>query len=248
VDKFFNSAKSPSCTINGQLCDPIDYTSRLMIFGDYTYHFNITIKNLTSDSNYNATVGEPLPHHAGAAGETVPDQYGYIRRIVKVKEQSIANLTLFNESNPSDQRNTSVIYLNFNSLINTTPIFRINPLDENIIINITNISAPVNMTDICVQDVLLGGGTCISPDSHFPTVHVLNSGIEQPLGGNISVTNNTVILIDGGYFRKIGAGSASQYYIRLAFNNTIIGSASPVDYEKIVISRFFPATLEVSIW
>ena len=57
---------------------PDDYQTRA-IFGDYPYHFNISVTEM--GSSYNQSKGDILP-----------DGYGYIRRLVKIKGVSNASI------------------------------------------------------------------------------------------------------------------------------------------------------------
>jgi hypothetical protein len=70
VNRFFNQTLFP---------DTDDYRKKA-IFGDYPYRFNISISEIGGAGNIR-TVGDP-----------VPDGYGYIRRFVKIKSTTSAEL------------------------------------------------------------------------------------------------------------------------------------------------------------
>jgi hypothetical protein len=105
---------------------PEDYQSRA-VFGDYPYQFNISFK--MAGSNVTQSVGD-----------IIPEDYGYSRRVVKVKEHSYATLDFsnFNVIQPSayTQNATSQafsIYFNYTYLLsngpdNNNPAYQINPL------------------------------------------------------------------------------------------------------------------------
>ena len=68
IDRFFDSTAFP---------DPEDYRQRA-IFGDYPYHFNISLQEVGEDPRY------------VAAGEVRPENYGFIRKAVKIRHPSNA--------------------------------------------------------------------------------------------------------------------------------------------------------------
>ena len=117
---------------------PQEYLSRV-IFGDYPYMFNISLQ-ITGE---NAT---------RSVGEIIPDKYGYIRRVVKVKgysnvtigEPLIGNLKM----NSTDNVTTHTFTVLFNStdlLANTSnpasnsPLYQINPWQDQLMVNLTDL-------------------------------------------------------------------------------------------------------------
>jgi hypothetical protein len=134
IEKFFDS---------GLFTYPDDYRQKL-IFGDYPYRFNITL-NTTEGIN---STGDPLPGLTG---------YGYIRRIVKIKEFSSSSLDLNSSINIKNQLEISnvdeipgnfTIRLNLSELLDKSinPAYQYDPRIEPIVINITNFSATLNNT------------------------------------------------------------------------------------------------------
>ena len=113
---------------------PDDYQSRA-VFGDYPYQFNISFQR--SENNVTQSVGDVLP-----------EDYGYSRRVVKVKEHSNATLDFSDINNPlnplkkytltKDQTNNATsqvfsVYFNYTYLLengpaNNNPAYQINPL------------------------------------------------------------------------------------------------------------------------
>jgi len=161
IDRFFNVSTTDP---NAGFIYPDDYQPRV-IFGDYPYKFNITLRDVQRDKIY--SVGEILPEDFGA-GESRLSEYGYIRRLVKIK--SIGNATV----NVSEKRN---FYLNttmsnnnnvtthtFSILLNVSrlkggiedpahpvdasrahdPAYIIDPTRDLTIINVTNINKTLN--------------------------------------------------------------------------------------------------------
>jgi hypothetical protein len=68
IDRFFDDTAFP---------DPEDYRQRA-IFGDYPYRFNISLQEVGKDPRY------------VAAGEVRPENYGFIRKAVKIRHPSNA--------------------------------------------------------------------------------------------------------------------------------------------------------------
>jgi hypothetical protein len=140
VAKFFNSPRYGSATLQN-LDYPDDYRSKV-IFGDYPYQFNISLR--TFDGVWDEQIGSPLPADYG---------YGYIRRVVKVKE--ISNTTIdgtsdrslwYNATDPLDASyNTTVgnftVRLNCAELMRNQTVpypYRIDPRIQDLWVNITH--------------------------------------------------------------------------------------------------------------
>lgn len=119
---------------------PQEYLSRV-IFGDYPYMFNISLQ-ITGE---NAT---------RSVGEIIPDEYGYIRRVVKVKGSSNvtigkslignANLNLISTDNVTTHPFT-VLFNSTDLLANTSnpacnnPLYQINLWQDQMMINLTDL-------------------------------------------------------------------------------------------------------------
>ena len=121
VDKFFCST----------YLDPtVDY-NRLLIFGDYPYHFNITLTPIDPSL-------KPYP----PVGEVLPDNYGYIRRVVMIKYPAVTiiNASEYEEQSGINTDGTFKIDLNMPNIYTSqvTPEYQIDPLNEGINITIYN--------------------------------------------------------------------------------------------------------------
>jgi hypothetical protein len=130
---------------------PKDYKKKV-IFGDYPYRFNISLK----------TVGEDTPR---SVGDVVPINYpyGYIRRDVKIKGSSnstigntIINTYGYYNSTVNVTKNEFRIVINSSHLLtgdvgnivnpNGDTAYRISPKGDRIIINITDLEKTLNKT------------------------------------------------------------------------------------------------------
>jgi len=128
---------------------PDDYQSRA-VFGDYPYQFNISFQE--AGDNVTQSVGDVLP-----------EDYGYSRRVVKIKVPSNATLDFsnFHVTNSVPNRNYTQnatsqafsIYFNYTELLeegphSNNPAYQINPLapsgdntegGEEVLINLTDL-------------------------------------------------------------------------------------------------------------
>ncbi|WFN34448.1 hypothetical protein L1S32_11505 [Methanogenium sp. S4BF] len=140
VDKFFN--RTPDFTFTAE-----DYREKV-IFGDFTYLYNISLRLETESESYYAVGGDEVPTF----------QYGYMRRLVKVKEPSVAEINstrLGPYTGVIDKNITSTsadfaVQIPYDVLINRSvnPAYRIDPQSEQLMINLTGLWSHLNGTDI----------------------------------------------------------------------------------------------------
>jgi len=184
---------------------PVDYQSRA-VFGDYPYLFNISLK--MAGDNVTQSVGDPIP-----------ENYGYSRRVVKVKEHSNASLDFGQQNNPAyiytetaAQTSNSTnqyfsVYFNYTDLLTNgpdfdNPAYQINPLapqgmggiigGEGALINLTNLSSlPQNQTTtVNLSSIAIYRSLSLAP------LGTGQSGFNGPV---LNSTNPTqfVIYVDG---------------------------------------------------
>lgn len=119
---------------------PDDYRQKA-IFGDYPYRFNISLK-IVGDNNVRM-VGDVIPE---------AHSYGYIRRDVKIKGWSNATINA-SPPRPNQERfnlNKYSIMIDSNELLYGSvrdPAYQIIPQKERIIINITNLTGAMNISE-----------------------------------------------------------------------------------------------------
>jgi hypothetical protein len=158
---------------------PDDYRSRA-VFGDYPYQFNISFQR--ADENVTQSVGDVLP-----------EDYGYSRRVVKVKEHSNATLDFsnFNGAGPlakyTQDRNQThnatsqvfSVYFNYTYLLengpaNNNPAYQINPLapsgageiigGEGALINLTGLKKlPTNGSIVNLSSISIYRSLSLAP-------------------------------------------------------------------------------------
>jgi hypothetical protein len=121
---------------------PDEYHSRT-IFGDYPYHFNISIRDIPRDDTR-------------VIGEILPDGYGYIRRLAKIKGLSNATINAttvekfgYRHIDPVTGKGEGgkAMVHRFSVLINTTyltttirdPAYQIDPSRDDVVVNITEL-------------------------------------------------------------------------------------------------------------
>jgi hypothetical protein len=121
-----------------------------VIFGDIPYSYNFSLNISNPDGSY-----EPKQ-----AGDPLPPGYGYIRRVVKIKEPGVAVIDgnsrpeyiIPDPSAPEWQTSTArnfTVRLNFSQLLDpsVSPAYRIDPRTEPVSVTITNFEAYLNITE-----------------------------------------------------------------------------------------------------
>ena len=213
-----------------------DYRSRA-IFGDYPYSFNIAFKK----------TGDTVPL---TVGNTIPDDYGYIRRVVELKGSSNATIDkstiTANKYYSVDNVSSDVfsIHLNFTNLLSdvTNPAYQINPYTDQIMINITNLNQlPVTFpSSPTINTTLSAIQICRSkPIPPTPTPPPVCFGnISNPIIDNRSVslpytiTNNVSIIIPPGFITTDMADANTQLYFNLTFNHYTDSTRTSLATEK----------------
>ena len=206
---------------------PVDYQNRT-IFGDYPYQFNISLIEVGSD--------QP----PRSVGDVMTGNYGSIRRLVKIKEPSIAmiNASYDNTTHPDYFSGENETVHEFSILINTTellqdkvrdPIYQINPAREQIIINITHLNETmpmdrnscfnISLTNFIIRNKQL---VLLYP---LPDYKSVIDGVQYNQSStppNV-VNNNISLLFDPPTFWS----GIDQIYINLTFNLVKNASAPP---------------------
>jgi len=124
---------------------PDDY-QKWAIFGDYPYRFNISVKDIDGGTGQ-------------SVGDVLPDRYGYIRRLVKIKGTSNTSIgsayfvahKYINNTITAIPSDFNVTRHEFSILINNTklreeqksPAYQIDPTRDQIIINITDLRSTI---------------------------------------------------------------------------------------------------------
>jgi hypothetical protein len=139
VNRFFTNISEGGPL--GGFAYPKDYQEKV-IFGDYPYRFNISLRDI--DRNVTRSVGDVRPLNSS---------YGYIRRLVMIK--GLSNATINNTTytaNPSYIKTDNVTTHVFSILIDNNkllqgdvkdPAYQINPAREQIMINITDLKSTI---------------------------------------------------------------------------------------------------------
>jgi hypothetical protein len=207
---------------------PDDYHTRA-VFGDYPYGFNIS---LTDIGGQNRSVGDVLP-----------DGYGYIRRVVKIKGTSNATINVSNYKNadPVKKHVFSILIDNPKLLRDVTdPAYQIDPSREQIMINITNFystNSTCGLVDLSnVKIFKLDAGLFSNvplPASNYPFVDGSSSRLSSSWPAIPAPVNDSVTIKLNPQFIDSMKAQYSQIFIALNFgttynctflNNTIIDS------------------------
>ena len=248
VEKFFNPSTAAGCPATDSLCIPDDYRSKL-IFGDYPYHFNISLKYLES-SDPPHYVGDPVPRDS---------RYGFIKRIVKV--QIPASVQTYNVS-PDDESaiNTTTFRFEMAELYAIPASYRIDPLNEASHILIQNFSPHEGkrITDakICTYP-LIGGAGCIDARAYddSPRMNVTIDG-NIPYLPNTPINQNVTLILEEGFFSRIGYDQFGSIDVILTFDQNVTNQdVIYYTYDSLINSftdhsfpHLEPAIMEVRIW
>ena len=252
VDRFF-------CTTD--FVYPQDYQKKV-IFGEYPYRFNISLHD--EERNLNRSVGDVLP-----------EGYGYIRRLVKIK--GVSNATI---DNPSKYKNPdqNVTSHTFSILVNTPqlyknipdPSYQINPVNDQIMINITNLSSMINPVNnnITLNSITISSNTINSLQYSTPPdtillldgkmVNVTPNKLPQLVTDNISLTFSPKYfqeqvytgLFDKSFYKPIYINMSFQLANKSAFLNNSYTSPFNYNYDpkNITQPQLRDAVVEVAVW
>jgi hypothetical protein len=255
IDRFFSNA-----SVYGAFAYPDDYHQRV-IFGDYPYRFNISLLDVEKNK-------------LQSVGEVVPEGYGYIRRVVKIK--GLSNATISNTSSSWHINADNVTSHEFSILVNNSglkvqknPAYEIDPARDQIMVNITdlrwaiqNTTVPLDSINITLSkiNVYKVDAGILSLVRTFNTPYIDgNSSTTQP---PVEVKNNVSLKFTPAFFDILNAGN-SPVYINLTFDLSTAGSpyssqflnntwSSPFDYDyntpEVTRPRLRDAMVEVAVW
>lgn len=231
VRSFFNKAQFP----RAQFSDLSEYRDR-MIAGDYPYNFNVRLKIIGGDSY---EVGDTFDPHSA---------YGYIRRVVLVKNQTGAEVDL-NPYYINDFPDSNSFYVNmtYGWLLNQTrgPQYWIEPPKEDISVNLVNVGSIRNLSQ--ASDVIVLENIRMTFDGRLLDGTEV-SGVDLPY-------RNFTAEIDGNLFNftwPSGAGNLTN--VNEAINITFPAGyfIPPSAYAEITLIRmniryeFAPGTVNLS--
>jgi hypothetical protein len=247
VEKFFNYDNPPQCSDKDQFCVPEDYRERL-IFGDYPYRFNISMKGLGS-TDIDLNVGNPIPSNSS---------FGYIKRIVKIQMPATTyEMQITDEEEPNESAlkyNDTLVRIDFSDLYARPSPYRIDPLNEalNITINgFENFTNPPTIKEIKICTYpLVGVPGCVLSDAYedAPRINVLvDGGAYSPPQ---QVEKNITVIIDDGYFQRIGFDRFDAVDTKITFiQNVTNQSVFFYNYSTVdPLPWLEPAVIEVRVW
>lgn len=248
IERFFDSGFTAG-----------DYRSKA-IFGDYPYSYNISIRSL--DGAYQKSTGEPLP-----------PGYGYIRRVVKIKEPGAAvidgSLAPRYLIPVAERQNTTTreftVRLDLRELLDPSigPAYRIDPRTEPVSVTIRDFDAYLNGTasDATLTSVRFWKMDTARPNPRFtlipfsyeamdPNIYTLRiDGEGCNLTPNRPVTSSISFVLKPEAISRFTLDQNSILDIRFTFDNkTNIGGTYLYNYENATPPPLKPAVLEVAIW
>lgn len=240
---------------------PEDYRNRAF-FTDHPYLFNISLKE--TDTNMVRSVGD-LP----------PDNYGYIRRDVKLRQPSNATIDHLKIKAFGYTTTENVTFHRFSIVMNTTellndklrnPAYQINPFTDRIIINITGLeqirdpafsaSPYPNISAVDFYQHPHGQPSLTIP--WYPSEDFLyEDGNTTPVRPPVDVHDGVSLIFGPGFFSTVLPNS--DIYINLTFgmngqeqpylNNTqTLPFAYNYDPVNVTQPQLKDAVLEVAVW
>lgn len=237
VEKFFKYASPPGCKANDVFCYPDDYREKL-IFGDYPYSFNISYRVLGQSTIY-------------SMGDVPPLKYGYIRRLVKIKQPG-ASISI----NPTYQvNNYTLVAMDFSQLYGlTNPLYRIDPLNEKTTIYLPNLppnTAMIKAPFVYIYPTSGAEPTEILAPLNSPTIKVYSEpGVPcSSYAPGCNMSSQSYVEIEEGFFKRFDLDEYSLVHINLTFNQPV-GDNAIYNFNYITASLPPPATavVEVKIW
>jgi hypothetical protein len=253
VDAFFNDS----------FFDPEDYRSKV-IFGDIPYSYNFSLRSEDGSYNYRT-------------GDTPPSGYGYIRRVVKIKEPGVAEIgynSSFNEStlNPSEPR-VFTVRLDFGELLDPErgPAYRIDPRTEPVNVTITDFGDYLNRTEPSTNATLrtvtfwkkdptrpIPQFTKIpfsysTKDSNLYTLHIDGTPTLHSLSPGVPVESNISLVLKPAATSQFTLDQNSILDIRFTFDDgepqrTFMNGTFLYDYDSVTIPDLQTGVLEVAVW
>jgi len=240
---------------------PDEYQQRV-IFGNRPYRFNISLGTFDAMMSY-------------SVGDIRPDGYGYIRRLVKIKYPSNVTINAPNFKNNGTsgivQTHVFSVRLNCTELIGdmTNPAYQINPLNDRIMVNISNLSSArvytgasngINLSAIEIfrQNPAQPLGKVRDLPGPDPLVHVyIDGGTTTVPALPANVTDNVSVIFSSGFFYGM-ANDNTQLYINYTykleqrdnfFNNSFT-IPYPYDYDPTHVTqpKLKEGVLEVAVW
>jgi len=244
VEKFFNDT----------FFDRNDYRSKV-IFGDIPYSYWISLRSL--DDTYHYMTGDPLP---------ADYDYGYIRRVVKIKEPSVAVIDLsckYSVDDPTNQQ-TFTVQLDLGQLQNqiTNPAYQIDPLRESVSVTITGFSnnyPGARLKNVTFNKTEPGFSPVrhewLSYDEEMPELYTLHFGeASHNLTPNMPISEGSLELVLKPAFTSSFTDSNSILDIQFNFEKSdtpgqpYIIDTFPYDYGHVPPPPLKTGVLEVAIW
>jgi hypothetical protein len=225
VDSFFNQ--------------PIpDIQKKTMMYGDYAYFFNISLKR--SDSSTQLSRGDPYPPNSG-----------FTRRYVKIKEPSVMSVNASAPSFKGAGDGNFTVLLDASILYDQnvrTPLI-IDPYFDGISISIVNINETLNQSQGTTIRLNTAEVVGYNADDTIPNSYgsILNSPWTlQTDPGNVTKISTTLM---PGYpaFSTLNLSVFPKVYIKYTFSNSTFGGR--VTYDQYNVTQpLIPAIMEVRVW
>lgn len=255
VDRFFDATFAPD-----------DYRSKA-IFGDIPYSYNFSLN-----------ISHPWGYEVEQTGDPLPPGYGYIRRVVKIKEPGVANIddrfaSQYAIPNPgAPEWNSTVrnftVQLNFSKLLDPErdPAYRIDPRTEPVRVNIDFAQYCTDSSGATLQNVTFWKKDPTRPNARFTRIpfsydeenadlYTLHTdGVPRSLAPGAPVKSSISLVLKPAATSQFTLDQNSILDIRFTFEDetphTNITGIHHYDYNttNVALPALQPAVLEVAIW
>lgn len=220
----------------------------------YSYRYNIRL----------SSIGPGLQIETGDEIPTGRDT-GYIKRVVKIKQPSRAIIDVGEPqydppSPPEVTTGEFIVYLDIDSLYMRDPLYRIDPLTENITITLTNMSArgmidPSNCTEVSFYNDFDPFLPDITTDTKLETLlKNIHYSIEDT-GNSITLSLEPRFFFERDIKPRLDPRVfPGKYYFKFSFVSGVDLGNVPPDYNYGYVPPgadkppLVPAVLEVRIW
>lgn len=235
ITKFFDPTTT-GCSVVDKLCYPSHYAEKL-IFGDYPYQFNIALQDI--DRIEYVT---PL-----SIGETPPDKYGYIRRVVGIKKPGYALIdnTMVDLTSNNLTIHFPIEDLYFRSL---DQAYKIDPITEEFSIHLKEVIPSDTTFLTSVELYKYPGPASMLIPANSPTIRIYDENGPYPYPPTRRLIGNATIVIEEGYFQNRNVNELSELELRLYFDQ-LVGHSTTFEIADIAHNPPITwAVMEIKIW
>ncbi len=229
---------------------PDDYRSRVF-FTDYPYSFNISLNESGTGVRY--------------TGDVLPQEYGYIRRVVKIKEPAVAEIDAGSYTGAVATQ-TFTVTLNYTELLDSSidPEYRIDPRAEPISINIRDFSDCLNgstYTDATLESIRFSVNGVMLPAATDEYTMIKNESYQLTLDGvpmsltpGVPVSSSLNLTLEPAWLKNFPVNKRDKSTLTITYTfaddppHTLLQGNYAFNYATVSPRDLNVAALEVAVW